>query len=242
MAKDFLVRHMRLCVGGYDLSGDSRAFSEAANAFNPIEIGGWNEPVKNYIPGTRSVGLMGYQAILNDAAGRSFAVLQAAENSNRLSLLFGSGDAPAVNDPAYLLASVQMNDQASFASEIGVLTADFLPDASQAPDYEPFGKVLLPETALSATGNGTSVDNLASSANGAHANLHILVSSGGTWALIIEHSVDNAAWATLITFTSDGSAVASEHGTASGTVNRYTRFTYTRTSGTLTAVVTLARN
>ncbi len=241
MGKDLLQRFLRLYVGGYDLSGDSRTFNEAQLAFDPVDQSGWDEAVRNYMQGFLATGLTGYQALMNDTAGRSYPVLTTT-GSNRLSLCFGAGHAPAVGDPVYLLGSMQMSDNASFNAGIGVLTADFLPDAGQSPDHFPLGVVLLPNTALAATGNGTTVDQLAGSTRGAHANLHILASSGGAWAYTIEHSTDGISWATLITFTSDGSAITSEHQAVTGTVNQYIREVHTRTSGTCTAVVTFARN
>jgi len=95
---------------------------------------------------------------------------------------------------------------------------------------------------LAATTTGTGLDNGADSTNGGHANLHVLVSSGGSWSLKVQHSTDNSSWSDLITFTSTGAAVGAEHKTVSGTVNRYTRVLLTRTSGSLTPVISFARS
>jgi hypothetical protein len=124
----------------------------------------------------------------------------------------------------------------------GVIKTDFLP-LSGYTTGTPWGVVLHPETSLSATTNGTSIDNGAATTGGWHANLHTVASSGGTWAFTIEHSSDNSNWSTLGTFTGDGSAIAAEYLTSADgvTVNRYVRFVATRTSGTVTPVVVFCR-
>ena len=247
--KNKTLRWMRLYVGGYDLSGDSRTFSSLDNFFDEADLTGWNEAVYNFLAGSpRHTGVRGYQALLNDTASSGAHSLlkqvAATPNTNRLSLLFGGGAAPAIADPAYIMASAQMGDVRGLEGLSPILTCDFLPDAAQFTNVEenPFGVVLHPATSLSATTNGTSVNNGGSSANGGHANLHITVTSGGTWAFKIQHSPNDSAWADLITFTADGSAITSEQGNVSGTIDQYTRFVATRTSGTVTPICTLARN
>ena len=128
-----------------------------------------------------------------------------------------------------------------------VLSVDFKPDQGQynASAENPMGYTLQGAVSLAVTTTGASLDNGATapaSTNGGHANLHVLVSSGGAWVLKVQHSLDNSAWADLITFTSVGAAVGAEHKTVAGTVNRYTRALLTRTSGSLTAVISFARS
>lgn len=244
--KDKLMRHLRIFIGGYNLSGDARTFSSLDNKFEGVDVSGWSEFVRNFlVDGWRQVGVRGFQALLNDATGRAFAQLKDAENTSRLSLLFGGGGEPAVGDPAYLMSSIQLSDLAGWdgrAAAIGPM--DFLPDAAQySNDIDnPFGVVLQAETSLSATTTNSSHDNAASSANGWHANIHVTATSSGNFAFVIEHSSNDSAWSTLGTFTTTGGSVGSEQLSGTGTVNRYTRVVSTRTAGTVTAVVTFARN
>jgi hypothetical protein len=97
-------------------------------------------------------------------------------------------------------------------------------------------------TAETATGNGTAVDNAASSAGGGVGALHVTAYSGLTNVVFkIQHSVDNSVWVDLITFTTV-SGVTSQRSTASGTVNRYTRATWTVTgTGSVTFAALFAR-
>lgn len=241
--KDKITRYMRLFVGGIDLSGDSRTFGAAEDIFETADMMGWSHVQHFHLPNRREAKLTGYVAHMNDTATTgAFQVLKSSNNSDRLSLCFGGGGEPATGDPAFLMGAVQISDQSGVDSNAVVITADFLADAAQYDAVSrPFGVVLQGATSLSATTTGTGVDNEVSSANGARANLHITASSGGTWAIKVQDSTNDSAWADHITFSADGSAVTSEQGTSAGTVDRYTRSVLTRTSGTLTAVITIAR-
>jgi len=96
-------------------------------------------------------------------------------------------------------------------------------------------------TAETATGNGASVDNAASSANGGVANLHVTAVSGTTPSATVkvQHSTDNSAWVDLITHTA-ATAKTAERLTVTGTVNRYVRGTWTITGTTPSFTFALA--
>jgi len=89
----------------------------------------------------------------------------------------------------------------------------------------------------------TSVDNAASSANGGSGFLEVSQFAGLTGFIgIIEHSTDNSAWVTLITFANVTAAPAAQRITVAGTVNRYVRFRGDVTgTGTITAFAGFAR-
>lgn len=245
--KDKLLRNARIFVGAYDLSGDARTVGTLENRFEPVDLTGWSEFVKNYVSDDlRQVGIRGFQALVNDTTGRAFDILSnaAAANAHIVSFCFGGGGEPAVPDPAYLLHSVQILDDMSFDAGSSLIAGDFLPTAANysATATNPMGVVLQGATSLSSTTTGSSHDNAASSANGYHAHIHVLATSSGNFAFTIEHSSNDSAWATLATFTTTGGSITAERVTATGTVNRYVRAVSTRTAGTVTAVITFARN
>ena len=94
--KNKLLRFCRAYFGGYDLSGDSRTFGALANSVGEIEIGGWSETAMNYVTDARrTIGLDGYQTIVNDTAGRSFARLKDAPQAHVITIALGGGAAPA---------------------------------------------------------------------------------------------------------------------------------------------------
>ena len=245
MAKDKLLRGCRLYYGGYDLSCDSRSFGSLDNTCGEVDNWGWCESHGNYLADRRMVGIMGYQAMMNDATGRSHPTLNNVQGSAVASFLIGSaGATPTISDLAYLLPAVQLSNLNTSDGGLFMIGADMRYDASQySANYSnPWGVVLHPATSLSVTTNGTSVDNGASSANGGWGNIHVTASDGGTWALKIQHSTNDVDWADLITFTVTGDLVEAEGSGVSGTINQYLRFQATRTSGTVTPIVTFARN
>lgn len=242
MAKDKLLRFLRVLVGGYDLSGDAREIGTIGGAPTQVPMTGWSNAVQNFLAGRREYGVTGFQAFLNDTASSgAHSVLKAPASSNQVSFMLGSMAEPTVGDPAYVMPAMEFSAPTTFNEQAAVLTADFMPDASQTVPAEMWG-IVLQNGLLSATTNGTSVNNGASSANGGHANLHVTATASGNFANKVQDSANDADWADLITFSADGSAVTSENGTVSGTVDQYTRFQATRTGGTETVACTFVRN
>lgn len=96
--------------------------------------------------------------------------------------------------------------------------------------------------AETADANGSSVDNAASSANGAVASFHLTAYTGLTDISVkIQHAPDDSTWADLITFTT-ATGVTWERKTASGTIDRYLRATWDVTgTGSATFAVVCAR-
>ncbi len=243
--KNKLMRFSRLYFSAYDLSGDQRKFDSLENSFGSADMTGESEACENFLSNKRrKVGIMGYQALLNDAAGGASAILKSAPNTGIVSVFIGGGDVPAAGDMAYLLPAVQLADTTEFGEGKGVFSTDFMLNATQMSSLveSPIARVLMPKTALTITTTGTSIDDVAGTTAGGRANLHVFVSSGGVWAFTLEHSVNDSTWATLATFTANGGSVTAEHKTVSGTVNRYVRLLATRTSGTCTVACAFARN
>lgn len=96
--------------------------------------------------------------------------------------------------------------------------------------------------AQTTTGNGTSQDNTASSADGGAAFLHVTAYSGFTnVAFKIQHSTDGTTWSDLASFTSV-TATTSQRVEVSGTVNRYLRVIRTVSgTGSVTYQASFAR-
>jgi hypothetical protein len=109
--------------------------------------------------------------------------------------------------------------------------------------------VLLKDVAASvtATGNGTNVDNGALTSNGGIAHLHVPTNTrNGTTIWKVQHSVDNSAWVDLVTFATVGAATIAKERivVASGTtVNRHLRaqWTVAGSTGSTFAAVAFAR-
>lgn len=105
-----------------------------------------------------------------------------------------------------------------------------------------FGFSLANLAAVTGDTNGSSHDGSASSAAGAVAHLHVTAFSGFSGVVVtIEDSADNAAWATIGTFTTVA-GVTGERIEIAGTVRRYVRAVFDVTgTGSVTAQVSYAR-
>jgi hypothetical protein len=83
------------------------------------------------------------------------------------------------------------------------------------------------ETPVTATGNGTAVNNGAATVLGYVAHLHVTTASASdTLDVDIEHSTDNTVWAALDSFT-QATAATKERISGTGTVNQYVRAVWT---------------
>ena len=115
----------------------------------------------------------------------------------------------------------------------------------QSSDGVEHGKILSSGSAISATGNGTSVDNAASSANGGVGFVSVPTNTrNGNITVKVQQSADNSTFTDLITFTVVTSAQKTfQRAEVTGTVARYLRVNYTvaGSTGSATPVVAFAR-
>lgn len=118
-------------------------------------------------------------------------------------------------------------------------SAEFQPDGGVSR-----GVVLAPLSTVSATGNGTAVDNGASTVNGGVAVIHVPANTrNGTIIVKVQHSADNVTYADLVTFATVSSTTKTSErlSVASGTtVNRYLRASYTVAGSTGSASIAVA--
>lgn len=245
--KDKILRWTRIYVGPYNVSGDARTLSGAMFNKESIDMLGWSDQVMKVVAGRTETGISGFQAFANDAAAGAFSLLKDSGDLSPVGILFGGLAEPANGDPAYLMSSqIQVGSLLTFENGAAVINADFMhyPEDNDLTD-NPFGFVVHGETSIAVTTNTPSIDMGAlgfPKSKGAHAILLVVASDGGTWNFKIQDSPDDSAWADLITFTADGSIVEAEYATASGSVDRYIKGVFTRTSGTVTPVVLFAYN
>ena len=243
MAKDVLLKHARLYIGIYDMSGIARGIGSLINEFERVDQTAWDNGVMRAMGNRRTVAMEDVALLLDSATGKSIDASEADQSVN-VSFLIGSGGAPAFGDLAFCIPAVQANELFTIdGGAVGINGIRFEPEPTQSNiNYlYPIGLTMEIATERTATQTSASIDNGASTANGYSAFLHVL-STGADFAIEIQHSINDADWSTLKAFTADGSALASEHVGATGTVNRYVRYLATRTSGNLTAVCVLIRN
>jgi hypothetical protein len=241
--KNKTLRWLRVYADEYKLSCDARQVGAFNNQWDFVDLTGWCNAIRNGTWGSHTVGVDGFTAFLNDATGGAYSQLK-DRGAGTISFLFGGGAEPTIGDPAYILGAIQLGDQTGWDGQAAIVNASFNPSYTN-PDSKPWSVILSDDVSRTASVSLDSVNNGAASAAGWSTNLHITASSGGTWALIIEQSATDA-WAgeetTLVTFAADGSAIATERQTGTTSAAQYLRAKLTRTSGTMTAIITFARN
>lgn len=243
--KNKLLKGARLYVGGYDLSSDALDVGSLANTFGEVKLTGWSDTAHNYLAdGHRELGIRGVRSYIDDATGMSCTSIKAVPAVTAITLAIGSaGETPTTGDVAYILPPLQVSDMASFDAGAGLFAADFVYDSTQYDNdfNSPWGKVLR-NGLVTQTINTASVDFGAAGASYG-ATCHVYYTDSGNYSFKIEHSATDA-WAgeqaTLLTFSMNGSAVASEFQAATTTVQRYCRLVCTRTAGELRVCSALA--
>lgn len=246
------ARYLRLLAGGYNLSGDMRAVSGFGVTYDQADATGWSDETNQYLAGAGNVMIDGFSAMFNNtpaAIGPVDAgshVVLAGLGSQYASIFMGVRAAPGVGDPTFSAAFEQGGYTMSPAiSDVVTVEAAFFGSGVLPLSPNVWGNALGVGAEWSVTTNGVSHDNGALSSNGYIAFLHVLqtaaAQASNNWSFKIEHGTNDSTWATLGTFTVNGSAITADRITGSGTVNRYTRLVGTRTAGTARVWATLIR-
>ena len=226
----------RFFVHGYDLSGDVNAISTLSTPVGQLPSTGINCAANERIFGVVD-GMLEFQTWFNDAAAQAHPALSGLVTTDRiLTYLVGA----AAADAAFWMVAKQVNYDPTRAADGSLdISVQAVKTGTTLPEWGislTAGKVTHASAASSA-----SVDNAASSASGAAGVIHGFSIATGTATPLIEHSTNDSTWATLITFANITAANTAERVTATGTVNRYARFTTTGTFTTLVAWVGLRR-
>lgn len=245
-------RYGRMYVGGYDLSGDMRSVSAIGVQMGEADATGWSDGSKQYLAGFGTIMLDGFTALFNNtptAIGPVNAgshVVLGGMGSQYVSWVQGIRAAPEIGSPTFS-AAFEQGGYTSNAAIADVLTieAAFFNSGVLPSSLYVWGTALAVGAEISSTTNYQSVDNGALSSNGYIAFLHLLQTStamaSNNWSFKIEHGTNDSTWATLGTFSGNGSSITAVRMEGTGTVNRYTRFVGTRTAGVARPVCTLIR-
>ncbi len=225
---------------GYDISSYLTRI-----AINPnlalAEDTAFGDSSESFIAGIRG-GTIDFDGWFDSAAGASDAVLATALGSEVQVLMHYPGGDAAIGERGYATAGTQSDDVRT--SEIGSAVAlSGSITAEVGIESIESAHILSAETA---TGTDSTIDNGASSSNGAAG--YIICSAYDSITSIdvkLEHSATGAFGgeeADLLTFTQITAANAAERVAATGTVNRYVRCSWTVAgSGSATFAVGFAR-
>lgn len=236
----------RLITGAFSLSAFTTDVS-FASSMATIERTPLTATAMQYIAGQES-HTFSVSSMLDDssAAGSYWATLSGNHTAGTLLPVTVAPGGFAAGNAAWLAEAYQLNLTPTSSASGGVdMGIDY-----QVTGAAGVGQALVSHAAVTATGNGSAVDNGAASSNGGIAHLHATAVGGTstpTCDVTIEHSVNGSTgWATLATFTQLTTSVASQRVVvaAGTTVRRYLRVAYTvaGTNPTYTIAVAFARS
>lgn len=156
--------------------------------------------------------------ILTDAANAGAANLVNTDNGALVTIL-PEGD--AIGKPA-MFSAIDLEELEVESEVDDAVKVSF---EGMADNMVDMGVSLHALSAVTADTDHASVDNLAATANGGAAMLHVTsVSASDSIVVKVQHSTDDAVWADLITFSSFNDVGSERQELAAGTtVNRYTR-------------------
>ena len=218
--------NQRFYIAGYDISGDVGSITKAAASRNVQDITGLDKSALERI-GLHADGLLDFTGFMNTGTDKSHDALKGLPPGDvGVMYLIGTtrGDPVAAMMAKQANYDVTRNADGSLAIAVATLAAPGAPLE--------WCKLLVQKIAHSVAAPEASLDNAASSPNGAVGFLQHFDWSSGTIEYDIEDSSDDSAWVNLIPFTDQTSATGfTERKFVSGLVNRYLR---AATNGTFT--------
>ena len=235
-------KNVNIFIDEYDFSTYFNNVSASTN-IDTAETSAFGTTAKSYVVGHRdgTVSLSGmFESTTSTGTDQFFA--SALGSATKIKLIVAPEGHSNGAGAIMLQADDTSYEVSSAIADIVQASAEF-----QSTDAVEHGKILSSGATVSATGNGTGVDNGASTANGGAGFLSVPVNTrNGTIAGKIQHSADNSTFADLVTFTTVTSTQKTSQRVevASGTtVNRYLRVNYTvaGSTGSATPVVAFTR-
>jgi hypothetical protein len=219
----------KVLIGAYDLS---TSFKEASGTtgFDMAETSAFGNTYKTYVQGLgdASISLSGMWDAATGSVDDVLGSLISSTTTTPVSVYpagYGIGNRGfglGANESSYEITS-SIGDVVSVSAEF----------QSTVDTGGKSGVGLFAGTSLSATGNQTSVNNLAATTNGGYALFHLPTNSRSAAVDVkIQDSADNASFADICTFTQVASGVSSEYKAITGTIRQYVRAVLTLTAGT----------
>jgi hypothetical protein len=227
-------KNTKVYANGYDLTTFLRKLT-VAGSVDTADSTTFGKQSRTKVAGLRDAKLTA-EGLFSHAAGAADVddVLSAALGLDNVLWLYGAeGDAVGKRAVAMLAANTGYEVSSEVADVVSVKAEA---EASGGNGYE--GGVFLHSgaTAEAAGGNSVAVDNLAATANGLVAHVHVpdVTGAGPSLGVKVQHSTDNSTWVDLVTFTAITADYNAQRIQTAGTVNRYLRALWTF-GGTMTA-------
>lgn len=232
-------KNVNVFINEYDFSTYFNDVS-ATSTVETSEVSAFGSSAKEYIVGLLD-GTVSLSGMFDGTATGTDVVFSAVLGSTTKQNVIVAPSGHSNGATAIVLEADDTSYEVSGAvADVVQTSAEF-----QSSDGVEHGKILSSGAAISATGNGTSVDNTAASTNGGVGFVSVPTNTrNGNITVKVQQSADNSTFTDLITFT----VVTSTQKTfqrveVTGTVARYLRVNYTvaGSTGSATPVVAFAR-
>lgn len=225
----------KLLWDGYELTSYFRSASTDASR-DTAETSAFGDGAKTYIKGLKD-GTLSAEGMWDSSAGASSDVLQAALDGDAAAIVTVLPEGDAVGAGAHGLegpaTSYAITSTVDDVEQVSV-------EAQASTGIEPLVSLMTVHEEAAGSYDGTSVDNGASSSDGAVAYLHA-PDVQGTLDVKVQDSDDDVTFVDLITFTQATADNASERVAVTGTVERYLRVQATVATGPATFHVAAGR-
>ena len=232
-------KNVNVFVNEYDFSTYFNDVS-ASSMVETAEVSAFGSSAKEYIVGLTD-GTVSLSGMFDGTATGTDVVFSAVLGSTTKQNVIVAPSGHSNGASAIMLEADDTSYEVSGAvADVVQTSAEF-----QSSEGVEHGKILSSGSAISATGNGTSVDNAASSANGGVGFVSVPTNTrNGNITVKVQQSADNSTFTDLITFTVVSSTAKTfQRVEVTGTVARYLRVNYTvaGSTGTATPIVAFSR-
>ena len=246
-------KHTRTYVGGYDLSGYTRAIGTMGWEYQEADMTcPQSDAAKGYLPDVVTISLGDYAGVFDNTATSGLHTVLGTPGSARVvSVPIGIRTAPAAGDPVFVYRPEQLSYTIAEAGRAAVVNIGWggWDGANIITPEKPWGTLLHANSAATAANSSTGVDDRgASSSKGGYMVYHVFAGDG-TATITVEEADTNedGSFAALtnattgeIDFSSVTSGVVSCGVTA--TVKRYLRWQISlNTATTVTFALTFVR-
>jgi len=221
-------------VGGYNIPTYFSSYDVSMDA-NPIEVTGFQDGWKNYIPGMPG-GTLSLAGWWDSAAGKSVAALKGLDQK----VVSIVPDGFTLGNPGISLNAIQANFHPS-GKTAGAIELGAMSFTGYGVDAGPLMTWALCHQTVTTTGTTVTTGYVDPSGGDVTARcagfLHIWqLCASETSTILIEHSTTLVGgYTTLVTFTMNGSAIGSQEIlVASTTIHQYRRVSITKSAGVQT--------
>jgi hypothetical protein len=232
-------KNVNIFVNEFDFSTYFNDVS-ATSSIETAETTAFGSSAKEYIVGLQD-GTVSLSGMFDGTTTGTDVVFSAVLGSTTKQLVVVAPSGNSVGATAIVLEADNTSYEVSGAvADVVQTSAEF-----QSSDGVEHGRILSSGTAVTTTGNGTSVDNGAASTNGGVGFVSVPTNTrNGNITVKVQQSADNSTFTDLITFTEVTSTQkTSQRVEVAGAVARYLRVNYTvaGSTGSATPVVAFAR-